>query len=322
MVTKVEKSFQAEVDLSAFLAAPTVRSLASLVRDSSHDPSHQPLVMTRRGGEGTPFFYVPGAGVAGRPLPIESEAGPRPHYWLNYRGQDGVELPQQSIPEIATRFITEVRRIQPTGPYLLGGGSFGALVALEAAQQWREQGESVRLLVVEDPVLDGGLAPRPEGSWHHRLERSLLWMLPVGRRFEWSADGARDGLRQWRYRLLVPFVRAQSRRRGEPMPKVYRFHELLNHSIAAKGHYVPRTYPGPIVLLRSEFRAARRLFEVDPTLGWNRLCPQLQTVSLEGEKGEVDHDPARRRRYLATLDAVLSRADSDRAATDAGSADA
>jgi thioesterase domain-containing protein/acyl carrier protein len=313
LLSQVEKSFRADLDLEAFMAAPTVRGLAALVRSASTDPIHQSLALTRRGGPGTPYFFVPGAGAAGRPPSLEAEAGPRAHYRLNYRGLDGIEVPQRTVPEMAAYFLEQVRAVQPAGPYLLGGGSFGALVALEAAHRLRDEGESVNLLVIEDSLLDGCLVPRTDGPWCDWLERSLLWVLPVGKRFELTWPGVREGLRQWRYRLLVPLARWRSRLWGKPLPKVYRFHDLLNQSLRAKRRHEVRSYPGPAVLLRTRFTAARRLFELEPTLGWSRVCPRLVTLELDGEKGDHITQPAPRAAYLERLDALLNAADDGRA---------
>ena len=313
VLSQVEKVFCADIAFGGFLADPTPRGLAALVRNSSADPTRRPLALTRRGGDRTPYFYVPGAGAVGRPRVVEAEAGPRPHYCLNYRGVDGVAAPQRTIPEMAAYFLEQVRAVQPTGPYLLGGGSFGALVALEAAHRLLDEGESVNLLVVEDALLDGCLTPRPGGRWSDRIERSLLWLLPVGRRFRLTWPGVGEGLRQWRYRLLVPFARWRSRMREKPLPKVYRFHDLLNHSLRAKRGHVLQPYPGSTVLFRTEFTAARRLFDVEPTLGWSHLCPKLITREIAGEKGQHLNDHAAYAAYLAQLDALLNAADDGRA---------
>lgn len=310
LLSKIEAAFHADLDLGNFLVSPTLGELARLIRCASADMVHQRLVLTRHGGSATPFFFVPGAGAAGRPPRIDAAPALRPHYALQYRGLDGVEKPQRTVADMAAYFLGEVRRVQPSGPYLLGGGSFGALVALEAAHQLRGQGEEVRLLVVEDSLLDGCLTPRSGGPWTHRLERSLLGMLPVGKRFEFTWSGLREGLRQWRYRVLVPVARWRARLQEKPLPKVFRFHDLLNHSLAAKRHYLLRPYPGPVALLRTRFSGAHKLFALEPSLGWNRVCTHLTIHDLDGEKTERVADPVRRAAYLVRLDAVLEAAES------------
>ena len=47
-------------------------------------------------------------------------------------------------------YLAELRQIQPTGPYYLGGRSFGGSVAYEMACQLHAQGEAVGLLAMLD----------------------------------------------------------------------------------------------------------------------------------------------------------------------------
>jgi thioesterase domain-containing protein len=51
---------------------------------------------------------------------------------------------------MAERYIQEIRRVQPEGPYRIGGYSFGGLVAYEMAQQLAAQGEDTALLALFD----------------------------------------------------------------------------------------------------------------------------------------------------------------------------
>ena len=61
---------------------------------------------------------------------------------------------QTNIVEIAAFYLNAVQRVQSSGPYFLGGHSFGGVVALEMAQQLKAQGEDTELLVVIDSSLD------------------------------------------------------------------------------------------------------------------------------------------------------------------------
>ncbi|EGJ33832.1 MULTISPECIES: thioesterase domain-containing protein [Moorena] len=49
---------------------------------------------------------------------------------------------------IAAHHIKALQAVQPNGPYLLGGHSFGGKVAFEMAQQLRNQGQEVSLLAI------------------------------------------------------------------------------------------------------------------------------------------------------------------------------
>ncbi|EHK97626.1 putative Conidial yellow pigment biosynthesis polyketide synthase [Glarea lozoyensis 74030] len=55
-----------------------------------------------------------------------------------------------SIVEMATIFLRTIRRIQPHGPYLIGGWSAGSIYAYEVAHSLTRQGEEIAALVILD----------------------------------------------------------------------------------------------------------------------------------------------------------------------------
>ena len=55
-----------------------------------------------------------------------------------------------SVEEIASIFLRTIRKIQPHGPYLIGGWSSGAIFAYEVAHRLTTQGESILALIVLD----------------------------------------------------------------------------------------------------------------------------------------------------------------------------
>ncbi|MFT5192598.1 MAG: surfactin synthase thioesterase subunit [Verrucomicrobiales bacterium] len=55
-----------------------------------------------------------------------------------------------SVEEAARLYLEEIRRVQPTGPYFLGGYSYGGLVAYEMAQILTKNDESVAMLGIFD----------------------------------------------------------------------------------------------------------------------------------------------------------------------------
>ena len=87
-----------------------------------------------------------------------------------HRGLDGVLPPYSSIEEMASDYIAEIRSVQSSGPYFLGGASFGGTVALEISQQLTEQGEKVAFLVLFDSVGPGARGYR---YWRKSLRRRL-----------------------------------------------------------------------------------------------------------------------------------------------------
>src|SRR5262249_3614347 len=114
-----------------------------------------PLLLIQRGDQEPPLFFAHpvGGGVAHYvhlPYALGAERA--------FYGLQGLD-PDESfidLEERAARLVKAVREVQPRGPYLLGGWSFGGLVAFEMAQQLRDQGEAIALLALLDPMLPRG----------------------------------------------------------------------------------------------------------------------------------------------------------------------
>ncbi|HKN53387.1 MAG TPA: alpha/beta fold hydrolase, partial [Amycolatopsis sp.] len=99
-----------------------------------------------------PFFCIGGAlGAAYYLLQLARDVGSaRPFYGVRAPGYDGGEEPLDTVEELAARYIEAIRLVQPYGPYLLGGHSFGGVVAYEMGRQLREAGEEVTRVVLLD----------------------------------------------------------------------------------------------------------------------------------------------------------------------------
>ena len=129
--------------------------------------------------------------------PDERGSAPdQPSYGLRARGidDDGEAMPS-SLPEIAADYVSEVRKIQPHGPYVLGGFCVGGAIAVEMASQLQAAGEEIGLLVLLDPRFG-----RPRGLradlWRiTRAVRERRLMRAVGRKVKRYGRG-RPG-RRW-----------------------------------------------------------------------------------------------------------------------------
>ncbi|OZM70810.1 hypothetical protein CFN78_23090 [Amycolatopsis antarctica] len=102
-----------------------------------------------------PFFCVGGSsGAAYQLLPLARALGPwQPFSGLQSPGYDGAEPVLDTVEAIAERYVEDIRAVQPRGPYLVGGYSFGGLVAYEIGRRLREAGEEVAEIVLIDSYL-------------------------------------------------------------------------------------------------------------------------------------------------------------------------
>jgi thioesterase domain-containing protein/acyl carrier protein len=152
LMHRIEQAMGRRLPLAALLQAPTVEQLSGLLRQEKYSESWSSLVAIQAEGSQPPFFCVHGVGgnvVGFRDLARHLGAN-QPFYALQPQGLDGKRECLTSIPEMAKRYIQEIKRIQPEGPYRIGGYSFGGLVAYEMAQMLEAQGEEMALLALFD----------------------------------------------------------------------------------------------------------------------------------------------------------------------------
>jgi thioesterase domain-containing protein len=121
-------------------------------------------VQTR--GSKPPFFCVANPFIC---YQLASYVGTdQPIYEVRKPALSGKRLPFPQIKELATRSISDIKRIQPEGPYFVGGHSAsGGNLALEMTHQLLARGDSVGLLVIFDMAHPTSGRSRPS----HMMER-------------------------------------------------------------------------------------------------------------------------------------------------------
>jgi thioesterase domain-containing protein/acyl-CoA synthetase (AMP-forming)/AMP-acid ligase II/acyl carrier protein len=109
---------------------------------------------------GTPLFCFSGAGASAlcfAPL-AQRVGGETAVYAFEPKGLQKRAVPDLSVRGAARRHLTDLRHIQPTGPYTLIGHSLGAHIALEVARMLEEDGAEVEMLIMLDPWLSPKVA--------------------------------------------------------------------------------------------------------------------------------------------------------------------
>ncbi|MEK8019856.1 MAG: alpha/beta fold hydrolase, partial [Candidatus Parabeggiatoa sp.] len=156
LLAQIEQEFGKHLPLAALFQGATIAELARLLNPSTDTTdSWAPLVAIQPNGTKRPFFCVPGAG--GNVLYYHQLARhlgeEQPFYGLQAVGLDGETAPDTRIEDMAARYIKEIQTVQPQGPYLLGGHSFGSWVALEMAKQLRLKGQKIARLLIFDTTV-------------------------------------------------------------------------------------------------------------------------------------------------------------------------
>ena len=151
LMAEIEQAFGQDLPMTTVYDAPTVRELAELIAAQAR-PAGSCLVPLKPGAKLGPLFIAHGLGGSVMELRQLANAidTDRAVYGIEARGLDGRSEPLESIDGMARYYVDAVRQLQPKGPYLLAGFSFGGLVALEMAQLLSREGETVRFLGLLD----------------------------------------------------------------------------------------------------------------------------------------------------------------------------
>jgi amino acid adenylation domain-containing protein len=246
LVHDLNVALDLELPVRLIFSDPTIAGISQAIETElstrrGRSTLYEALVPLKPGGDRTPFFLVPG-GVGGENelivyAGLARYMNPRrPFFGLRARGVDELVEPHETVEQMAAEYTRDIRRVQPDGPYMIGGSCIGGIVALEMAQQLRRARQEVRTLVLIDCFI-------PRWSRYMRTELVRFW----NDRLRPDIDRARaDGLvtfaREWRRRRVNPSRDEQIAARQTRIIRTY---------LARLTAYEPQPYPGRVVLLRA-----------------------------------------------------------------------
>jgi FkbH-like protein len=302
LFSEIEDQFGKRLSMATLLEAPTLATLAEKLR-SDDSPQWSSLVPIKTGGGKPPLFCMHAAG--GHVLfyrDLANYLGPdQPVYGLQARGLDRAQTHHDRVEDMAAYYLTEVRHLQPAGPYYLCGSSFGGLVAYEMAQQLTREGHEVALLALFDTYGPGYPQIRKDASVIKQRLHALLSL--VGR----IGDNLR-ALNSWgkiayivnrvkKVRTIAQrkyawkkneFERKFSAATGRELPAdLQRNHKAIERALKS---YKQERYAGHLTL----FRASQQPYGAipNPTLGWEQVVNGgIEVHEVPGAHGAVTVEP-------------------------------
>jgi thioesterase domain-containing protein len=190
---------------------------------------------------------------------------------------------------MAARYLEQLEAVQPEGPYLLGGYSFGGLVALEMARRLIAQNQKVDLLAMVDTYPAG--ASQSTGAL-------------MGRFFGLSSQQKVAYLKK-----RVKRYRKGITRRLDMLRMPVALKNVRHACSVAEHRYVATAYPGKIVLLRASEKALRGLD--DPQGGWGQYAAGgVEIREIDADHGNILEQPYARH-LAAELRICLDRTQSN-----------
>ena len=170
LFSNISRSLGQELPLATLFQAPTIAQLAAVIEDAKSPMAGKSVIaISPLNGKTPPFFFHGGAADAVTWERLARQLGSeQPFYALQRPDLAGSEITLIAVEDLARQCIQEIRQIQPTGPYLIGGHCFGGVVAFEIARQLHAQGYEIALLALVDSYGDQPKIP-PQISWQQSL---------------------------------------------------------------------------------------------------------------------------------------------------------
>jgi amino acid adenylation domain-containing protein len=304
MFVEIERKTGLKLPVETMLQAPSVGQLATFMnemRRSSHPALGSPWVKIQPHGSRPRLFLVHGVGggMLWGYANLARHFGPdQPIYAFKACDQDQLEA-FDTIEKMAAHYVQELRRLQPDGPYALGGYCFGGNVAFEMARLLDQQGQQVNLLALINSSPPDSSYDRMDwtplyllkflhnlGLW---VNGFLQWNLVKKRRFmHWKIRGVKKKATKW----LRP---TPSHANGLDVEELVDLsavpsdqRQLWESHVRALGKHKTKSYPGKVVLLRTRGHPLNCSY--DRQCGWSefalggvavRVMPGLHESLLE-----------------------------------------
>jgi acyl-CoA synthetase (AMP-forming)/AMP-acid ligase II/thioesterase domain-containing protein len=265
-----------DLPLTSIVRAPTPAAMSREVFSDLGVAGRSGIVPLQEAGDRTPIFFVhPGDGDVFAYAPLAPKlGGDQPSYAIRARGIDDGRSIQESVEEMASDYVDEIRQVQPRGPYILGGFCVGGAIAFEMARQLDAAREQVATILLLDPRF-----PRP------RSLRYDAWLVPRRLRDRQLAGAlARRGARRLGLPVAPPaepddahfFSPKLARVRESYRPRPLDLPATVIVSASYANYFeLPRWY------LRSLVRRPTRWTTIDAQHPKLLLQPAIETVARE-----------------------------------------
>ena len=292
LFAKIEQTFGKVFSLATLFEASTIQDLAKVIDRQQSLATESCLVPIQAKGSKPPLFLLHARGTSVlvyRDL-VNYLGTERPVYGIQPQGLNGAAEILTTTEEMAAYYIQEIQKIQPNGPYFLGGYSFGGELAFEMSRQLHQQGEKVDKLILFDANGPNSRQRLPfsqritihlhnllEKKHHYVIEKVLDWK-------RWLQDDLQYNSQKLSVKVLQKFH----------LPLSLRLYNILieTRNEEARKNYQPRFYPGKVALMRTEMVLGGVGIERDKYLGWKDLVGQgIDVYPVPGHHFSMFEEP-------------------------------
>ena len=250
LFAQIQQHFGQSISLARLFQFPTVKGLASLLRQDNHNLKPSALVLLNPGKQKTPLFFINSIGYAQKLAQHLKQD--LPLHGLSIFGLTDsfspAELPKLTLQEIAKLFIEDIQSVQPEPPYRLVTYCGDTRLTWEIAQQLSSQNKEVSFLGFIDFF------------WGYGEQNMLAFHLNNFRKFGLHYLVEKTSRRFTSFNEKRLLIHKKMSVKGnevvdELSSKTVRDIKFLEHFHRASNTYVPGSYSGKINLfLSSELR--------------------------------------------------------------------
>jgi phthiocerol/phenolphthiocerol synthesis type-I polyketide synthase E len=293
LIPKLCKALSAELPAHSLLSTPTIAGLAESIQQASNKPALPFSLVELQAGHSQklPLFLAHPAGghvYIYRDL-VRCLGAEQPVYGLQAAALDGKSEHPLQIEKRAAHFIEVLRTKQPEGPYLLGGLSFGGMVAFEMAHQLQSAGQQVALLAMID-------TPRPAVPSDMDADDVDILMLLVGMDDN-EVSISLEQIRQWEPNEQLTYFLEYGKKTQKLFSETTT--EQLNHllylfktDLQAIQYYIPKMpYSGQILFFRAK-EQHESITYAHPEEGWFKWSSKKMVVyEVSGNHYTMNYPP-------------------------------
>lgn len=278
VLSKLVSEFNLELGLRTLFDNPRLRDLAGYILrtgDSDHEPDWKTwpkeaenVMSVNKHGTKTPLVLIYCGNFS---YFLSRNLGPdQPVYgvfddgWLN-----GSKRKRKSVESLATEYLFQLEKVLPEGPYIIGGHSFGGVVAYEMAIQLQKAGRDVPFIALFD-----SMSP---------YAREPVWsLIKAGKIYKSILRPATK--RMWQF-IKVPFFDAIFLA-VKSLPNSIRTSYLITNYLLLLYKYRPEKFKGESLLfrVRDDNSAYRQLY------GWESLSSKVKNIVLDANHMSMMRD--------------------------------